>query len=112
LKESESKELIRGINTVSKGERFVQPSMIPLLNSKLLERDADKEKIESLSDREIMVLKLVAVGNYNKDVADMLNISESTVKNHLNNIYKKIDCIDRTQAAVFCIKNGLISIHD
>lgn len=109
LKDSDSHELIRAINCVYYGERFIQPSLIPFLNSKLIARDIDREKINSLSNREIEVLKLVALGLFNKDIGDKLCISERTVKNHLSNIFKKIDCVDRTQAAVFCIRNGLIS---
>lgn len=112
LKDSDSKELIRAIHSVYEGEKFIQPSMIPLLNSKLIARDMDREKMELLSDRELEVLKLVAVGHFNKDIGKMLCISERTVKNHLSSIFKKIECTDRTQAAVFCIRNGLISVHD
>jgi DNA-binding NarL/FixJ family response regulator len=103
---------MRAIHTVYDGERFIEPSLIPLLNSKLITKDIDKEKIKSLSVRELEVLKLVAVGNLNRDVGKMLNISERTVKNHLASIYKKIDCNDRTQAAVFCIRNGIITVQD
>ena len=47
---------------------------------------------------------------HNKEIAAMLNISERTVKNHISNIFKKIDVSDRTQAAVFAIKNGIVEI--
>lgn len=111
LKDSDSQELIRAIHCVYHGERFIQPSLIPFLNSKLIARDMDREKVNSLSNRELEVLKLVALGLFNKDIGDRLCISERTVKNHLSNIFKKIDCIDRTQAAVFCIRNGLVSVN-
>lgn len=111
LKDSDSQELIRAIHCVYRGERFIQPSLIPFLNSKLIARDMDREKVNSLSNRELEVLKLVALGLFNKDIGDRLCISERTVKNHLSNIFKKIDCIDRTQAAVFCIRNGLVSVN-
>lgn len=112
LKDSGSRELIRAIRCVYRGERFIQPSMIPLLNSKIIAKDIDKEKLASLSNRELDVLKLVAVGHFNKDIGRILCISERTVKNHLTNIFRKIDCIDRTQAAVFCIRNGIVSVHE
>ncbi len=112
LKDSDSRELIRAIYCVHQGEKFIQPSMIPFLNSKLIARDLDKEKVESLSNREIEVLKLVAAGLLNKDIGSKLYISERTVKNHLSNIFRKIECNDRTQAAVFCIRNGLVSLDD
>ena len=56
------------------------------------------------------MLKLLAVGMYNKEIAEQLNISERTVKNHVSNIFKKICVTDRTQAAVFAIRNNLITI--
>ncbi len=110
LKDSDSHELIRAIHCVYEGEKFIQPSLIPFLNSKLIARDLDNGKLELLSEREIEVLKLVAAGLLNKDIGSRLFISERTVKNHLSNIFKKIDCSDRTQAAIFCLRNGLASL--
>lgn len=112
LKDSDSHELIRAIRCVYNGENYVQPDMIPLLNSKLVTRDLDKEKVALLSARELEVLKLVAQGHFNKDIGAILSISERTVKNHMTNIFKKIDCSDRTQAAVFCIRNGIVGVND
>ncbi len=111
LKDSDSNELKRAINSVNNGEKFIQPSLIPILNSKLIARDLDKEKLEKLSNREIEVLKLVSVGMFNKEIGKKLDISERTVKNHMSNIFKKIECTDRTQAAVFAIRNGLVNVN-
>lgn len=111
LKDSDSNELKRAINCVNNGEKFIQPSLIPLLNSKLIARDLDKEKVERLSNREIEVLKLVSVGMFNKEIGKKLDISERTVKNHMSSIFKKIECTDRTQAAVFAIRNGLVNVN-
>ena len=111
LKDSDSNELKRAINSVNNGEKFIQPSLIPLLNSKLIARDLDKEKLEKLSNREIEVLKLVSIGMFNKEIGKKLDISERTVKNHMSNIFKKIECTDRTQAAVFAIRNGLVNVN-
>lgn len=111
LKDSDSNELKRAITSVYNGEKFIQPSLIPLLNSKLIARDLDKEKVERLSDRELEVLKLVSVGMFNKEIGKKLDISERTVKNHMSSIFKKIECTDRTQAAVFAIRNNLVNVH-
>ena len=111
LKDSDSSELKRAITSIYNGEKFIQPSLIPLLNAKLIARDLDKEKLEKLSNREIQVLKLVSIGMFNKEIGKKLDISERTVKNHMSNIFKKIECIDRTQAAVFAIRNGLINVN-
>lgn len=110
LKDSESAELKKAILTVINGENYIQPSLIPLLNAKMIDRNKDNVKIESLTRREMDVLKLLAVGMYNKEIAEKLNISERTVKNHVSNIFKKIGVTDRTQAAVFAIRNNLITI--
>lgn len=112
LKDSSSKELIRAIRFVHEGERFIQPALIPMLNSKLIARDLDREKIESLSNRELEILKLVARGHFNKKIASILSITERTVKNHLTSVFQKINCTDRTQATIFCIRNGMVSVHD
>lgn len=111
LKDSESSELKKAILAVVDGEDYIQPSLIPVLNAKMIDRDTDSEKIGKLTKRELEVLKLLAVGMYNKEVAEKLEISERTVKNHVSNIFKKICVTDRTQAAVFAIRNNLISIH-
>ena len=110
VKDSGSHELKRAIKCILDGEKYIQPSLIPALNSKLVARDADKYKIESLTKRELQVLIQVANGMFNKEIANSLNISERTVKNHLSNIFKKIDVNDRTQAAVFAIKNDIIRL--
>ena len=110
LKDAESAELKKAIDSVMAGENYIQPSLIPSLNSRLINRDTDKEKLESLTKREIEVLIEVASGRFNKEIAMILNISERTVKNHMSNIMKKIDVNDRTQAAVFAIKNNLVQI--
>ena len=103
LKDSESAELKKAIRAVRDGENYIQPSLIPTLNNQLVNRDTDKDKISSLTNRELEVLIQVANGMFNKEIATNLNISERTVK--------KIDVSDRTQAAVFAIKNNIIKLY-
>ncbi len=110
LKDSESAELKKAIISVVNGENYIQPSLIPVLNAKMIDRDKDVMKIESLTRRELEVLKNLSIGMYNKEIAEKLDISERTVKNHISNIFKKIEVTDRTQAAVFAIRNNLITI--
>ena len=110
LKDSESAELKKAIQAVRSGENYIQASLIPALNNRLANRDIDKDKIDSLTTRELEVLIKVANGMLNKEIATSLNISERTVKNHISNIFKKIDVSDRTQAAVFAIKNNIITL--
>ena len=110
LKDSESAELKKAIFTIYDGENYIQPSLIPALNSKMIEKNEDEIKLESLTRRELQVLKELAVGKFNRDIAKKMEISERTVKNHISSIFKKLDVTDRTQAAVFAIRNNLISI--
>lgn len=110
LKNSCSAELKKAINAVVDGESYIQPDLIPLLNSRLIARSDSQEKIDALTRRELEVLILVARGMFNKEIGEAMNISERTVKNHISSIFKKIDVADRTQAAVFAIKNNLVEI--
>ena len=111
LKDSESTELKKAISVIMSGESYIQPKLVPALNNRLVTRDVDKDKIDSLTSRELEVLIQVANGMFNKEIATSLNISERTVKNHISNIFKKIDVSDRTQAAVFAIKNDIIKLY-
>ena len=111
LKDSESEVLKNAIYSVCNGEKYVQPELIPTLNSKMINRNIDKEKINSLTKREIEVLIAISAGLLNKEIAINLGISERTVKNHISNIFKKIDVADRTQAAVFAIKNDIVKLY-
>ncbi len=111
LKDSGSIELKQAINVIMTNESYIQPSLLPALNSRLINRDIDKEKLESLTKREIEILTQVAGGMFNKEIANNLDISERTVKNHISNIFKKIDVSDRTQAAVFAIRNNIVKLY-
>lgn len=112
LKDSGSTELKQAINTVIDEGSYIQPNLIPALNSRLINRDMDKEKLASLTKREVEILTQVACGMFNKEIAVNLNISERTVKNHISNIFKKIDASDRTQAAVFAIRNNIVNLYE
>lgn len=68
LKDSESAELKKAILAVVDGDDYIQPSLIPVLNAKMIDRNKDNVKIESLTRREMEVLKLLSVGMYNKEV--------------------------------------------
>ena len=110
LKDSDFDTLKKAILSVYKGETYIEPSLVPLLNVRLAELDLMRDKTKELTRRQIVVLKMIAAGSSNKEIASVLNISERTVKNHISNIFKKIDVSDRTQAAVFAIKNDIITL--
>lgn len=111
LKDAGSADLKEAIHKVISGDQYIQSSMIPAMNSRIINRDIDKEKISNLTRREIEILKQIAGGRFNKEIAESLDITERTVKNHISNLFKKIDVNDRTQAAVFAIRNNLVDLY-
>ncbi len=108
LKDSSFKTLKEAILVINNGESYIQPELTPILNAGMLHMKTDINN--KLTKREIEVLKLLAMGKINRDIAGELDISERTVKNHVSNLFKKIDVSDRTQAAVYAIKNNYIKI--
>lgn len=110
LKDSGSGELIKAIRAVFNGERYIQPNLIPMLNARLLKREDDNDKVKEITRREKQILVNIALGRSNKDIAEEFDISERTVKNHITSLFKKIDVSDRTQAAVFAIRNNLVDL--
>ena len=110
LKDSGSDILKRAIRIVHQGERYIEPMLIPKLRERLEKKKEDGKKEDRLSKREFEILKLVAVGMYNKEIADQLSISEKTVKNHMSSIFRKIKVSDRTQAAVYAIRNNYVKL--
>ncbi len=111
LKDSESDVLRRAIYAVKSGESYIQSELAALLKEKL--ENSDKGVLEEdsiLTKREMEVLRLLTEGLFNKEIAYHLSISEKTVKNHVSNIFKKISVSDRTQAAVYAIRNNIVEI--
>lgn len=107
LKDSSYDELKEAIDVIISGNTYIQPSLLPALNESMEDYALDKEKIEWLTKRELDVLRLISKGCSNKKISDELTISERTVKNHISHIFRKIDVEDRTQAAVFTIRNKI-----
>lgn len=107
LKDSSYDELKEAIDVVISENTYIQPSLLPALNESMEDYALDKEKIECLTKRELDVLRLISEGCSNKKISDELTISERTVKNHISHIFRKINVEDRTQAAVFAIRNKI-----
>ena len=112
LKSAKVDELKKAIYFIMKGETYIQSDLISILNDRNKYISKDIDKIHELTNRELDVLKNLTVGMYNKEIALKLNISERTVKNHISSIFKKIGVSDRTQAAIFSIRNNLIDIYN
>jgi DNA-binding NarL/FixJ family response regulator len=105
LKESPPEQTVAAIRAVVRGEALLHPSIasrvIGEFNRLSEQHEADLRLYTQLTDREREVLKLLAHGKRNREIADELFIAEKTVKNHVSNILWKLECNDRTQAALF-----------
>jgi|SRR5439155_6093969 len=112
LKDAPSEKLVEAIQAAARGESFLQPSVAAKVVaefSRLSPRRVSRNDalVESLSDRELDVLKHLVRGKSNKEIASTLNIAEGTVKNHMTNILGKLGVLDRTQAALKAKEMGL-----
>ncbi|MDX9870864.1 MAG: response regulator transcription factor [Clostridia bacterium] len=114
LKDIAPAKLVETIKTVANGHSIIDPSITNKLFgeiSRLGNRNRRiKEDWETLTDREMDVLNLISRGQSNKEIARSLTISEKTVKNHITNIFRKLQVDDRTQAVLFAIKHRLVEV--
>lgn len=110
LKDSSRGDLFSAIRAVARGESLLQP----IVTSKVLDRLAELSRRtapgETLSDREVEVLRLMAAGEANKDIADNLSITQSTVKTHITSIFQKLNVTTRTEAVTTALKKGIIQL--
>ena len=115
LKDSDSAQIVKAIQSIYRGESLIHPSVASkiLAEFSLLAQKKGKKGSwveHDLTEREITVLRLVADGKTNKEIANALDLSEKTVKNHVRNIFHKLQVYDRTQAAILAIRKGLIEL--
>ena len=111
LKDAPREELFKAIRAVSQGESLIQPVFTTKVLDKLASELSRKSTgIDALSDREIEVLDLMAKGVSNKDIADQLSITQSTVKTHVTSIFQKLNVTTRTEAVTTALKRGIIQL--
>jgi len=115
LKNSDSALIVKAIRAAAKGESFLHPAIAGKILTEFTHLSEHRGKALSkgksdLTEREQGVLQQIAEGKTNKEIANHLSISEKTVKNHVRNIFHKLDVYDRTQAAIQAIRRGIIRI--
>jgi DNA-binding NarL/FixJ family response regulator len=110
LKDIEPDELIHCIKKIIDGENQLHPKATSHLLANLSNKDKkdDNKLISELTKRELDVLREIARGKSNKEIASSLFITEKTVKTHVSNLLSKLELADRTQAALFAVKNQLV----
>lgn len=104
LKDLDGSMLMQAIQAVCSGKRWISPG----LESQL----AEAVRHQPLTARELEVLKLLARGLTNREIATVFRISESTVKNHVNHLLAKLEVADRTEAVSFCLARGIVRLED
>lgn len=112
LKDADVSSLVKAIRNVVAGEAYIHPTLSSVLVKAYQRKEIRKEPYDevALTKREFEVICLISRGFNNKEIANELFISEKTVKNHVSNIFKKIKVNDRTQAALYAIKNNITKI--
>jgi DNA-binding NarL/FixJ family response regulator len=104
LKDTAESEMVTAITTVDAGERYIPRRISARLANRMLRAD--------LTGRELSILELLAEGSTNKEIAGSLNISDNTVRHHVNNIMDKLKVSDRTEAVATAIRSGILSGSD
>jgi DNA-binding NarL/FixJ family response regulator len=109
LKDTPREELIRAVRGTAAGKTYIDPSIAKKVLDQVSSRQTQPATLvtSKLTEREVEVLRLIAKGLSNADIADSLFLSDGTVRNHVSAILAKLGVNDRTQAAVLAIKHGL-----
>ncbi len=112
LKDSGPDDLVQAIHQVYRGEPSLEPSIARKVLLELSQPPKTPLTADPLTEREVGVLRLVAQGRSNRDIAEELVITEMTVRTHVSNILSKLHLASRTQAALYALREGLASLDD
>jgi len=112
LKDTSPEELLQAIRSAAEGQSTLTPSIARRLLREFSGNDRIWPPVEPLTDRETEVLKLLAKGLTNEELAERLFISEATARTHVSNILAKLNLTNRTQAALYALRYGLASLED
>jgi NarL family two-component system response regulator LiaR len=112
LKDSGPAELVQAIHQVHQGQPSLEPSIALKVLQELSQPPQRPPMPEPLTEREMEVLRLLAQGKSNREIANQLVITELTVRTHVSNILGKLHLASRTQAALYALKEGLASLDD
>jgi DNA-binding NarL/FixJ family response regulator len=110
LKDSSAAAIVSSIVAVVSGERVMASAVANRVLEMLTGTSTPKQFYDGLTNREIEILKLLANGMANKQIAFRLKISEKTVRNHVSNTYEKLGIFDRSQAVLYAVKKGLVEV--
>lgn len=112
LKDTEPEDLIRSIREVYRGESSLSPTIARKVLNEVFQPADKKLSPDPLTKREVDVLQVLAKGKSNRDIAEELSISETTVRTHVSNILGKLHLASRTEAALYALKEGVANLED
>ena len=114
LKDAELEDLSRAIRTVHAGNTIIAPDLAQKMLNTFQSgvSPTGKRLVPPLTDRELEVIKALAQGKSDRQIAHSLGISEKTVNNHTSNIYRKLHLFDRTQAVIYAVREGIIDVEE
>ncbi len=112
LKDSSPDELVQAIHCIHRGEPSLDPTIARKLLAELSHPSKDPPTPDPLTERELDVLRLIAQGQSNKAIAGRLYIAEMTVRTHVSSILGKLHLASRTQAALYALKEGIVSLEE
>ena len=110
LKDSQAEGIVSSILAVMSGERVMASAVAQRVLDMLTGTTTPKEFYDGLTVREIEILKMLASGMANKQIAYKLKISDKTVRNHVSNMYEKLQIYDRSQAVLYAVRKGLVEV--
>jgi len=108
LKTAGVEEVLRAVHAAARGESILDPSVAARVLEEM--RGRDRQPVDDLTPREVEVLRALARGRSNKEIAGALHIGEETVKTHVSNILSKLHLADRTQAAIYGLQKRLVPL--
>lgn len=111
LKDSTPEQLVLAIRDVYQGQTSLSPVIARMLIDEIKKESELPLSEDPLTDREVQVLKLVAQGHTNRDIAERLVVSEGTVGTHISNILEKLHLANRTQAALYALRRGMVDLE-
>ena len=110
LKDSQPSAIISSILAVMSGERVMASAVANRVLDMVTGTTTPKEFYDGLTAREVEIIKLLAIGQANKQIAYKLHISEKTVRNHVSHMYEKLNIYDRSQAVLYAVRKGLVEL--
>jgi DNA-binding NarL/FixJ family response regulator len=110
LKDSQPEAIVSSVLSVLSGERVMTSTVANRVLDMLTGSTSSKEFYDGLTERELEILKLMATGQANKQIARRLAISEKTVRNHVSHMYEKLQIYDRSQAVLYAVRKGLVEL--